>query len=381
MTMLILSAAAFCFAALLFHLLSILVVLARVREPNARPEFTAEVSIVRPVCGIENYLEATLSSTFRLQYPIYEIIFCVAHADDAALPLIRRLIAQHPTVQAKLLVGDDRISDNPKLNNLAKGWQAARYDWVVLADSNVLLLPDSIARLFARWRADTGLVCSPPIGCRPQGFWAELECAFLNTYQARWQLFADWIGLGFAQGKTMLWHRKTLEAVGGLQGLAAEPAEDAAATKLLRKAGLRVNLVSRPFCQPLGYRSAGEVGRRQLRWARLRRNTFQSFYALEILSGGLLPLFAGLLVAGTAEGLAAMSLILIAAIWYGAEALLASAAGWHFSRWSLCALLARDLLMPVLWAMSWVGNDFTWRGNSMRISSRARRAESHETVT
>src|SRR4030095_13502106 len=114
-------------------------------------------------CGIENYLEATLSSTFWLQYPIYEIIFCVAHADDAALPLIRRLIARHPTVQAKLLVGDDRISDNPKLNNLAKGWQAARYDWVVLADSNVLLLPDSIARLFARWRADTGLVCSPPI--------------------------------------------------------------------------------------------------------------------------------------------------------------------------------------------------------------------------
>jgi ceramide glucosyltransferase len=337
MTILILGAGAFCFAALFLHLVSVLVVLARVRKANTPPEFTAEVSVIRPVCGIENYLEATLSSTFRLNYPAYEIIFCVARADDEALPLIRRLIAQHPAVQARLLIADDRVSDNPKLNNLAKGWHAARHDWVVLADSNVLLPPDYIACLFARWRADTGLVCSPPIGCRPHGFWAELECAFLNTYQARWQLFADRVGLGFAQGKTMLWHRKTLEPVGGLRALSAEPAEDAAATKLLRKAGLRVNLVNRPFPQPLGRRSAGDVGRRQLRWARLRRDTFKGFYALEILSGSVPPLLAGVIVASAAGWPAAISLALLAAIWYGAEALLASATGWHFSRWSLCA--------------------------------------------
>ena len=374
MTILILGAGAFCLAALFLHLVSVLVVLARVRKANAPPEFTAEVSVIRPVCGIENYLEATLTSTFRLNYPAYEIIFCVARADDEALSLIRRLIAQHPAVQALLLISDDRVSDNPKLNNLAKGWHAARHDWVVLADSNVLLPPDYIACLFARWRADTGLVCSPPIGCRPHGFWAELECAFLNTYQARWQLFADRVGLGFAQGKTMLWHRKTLEPVGGLRALSAEPAEDAAATKLLRKAGLRVNLVNRPFPQPLGRRSAGDVGRRQLRWARLRRDTFKGFYVLEILSGSVPPLLAGVIVASAAGWPAAISLALLAAIWYGAEALLASATGWHFSRWSLCAWLVRDLLIPVLWAASWVGNNFTWRGTPMSVSRAVRGA-------
>ena len=134
------------------------------------------------------------------------------------------------------------MSTNPKLNNVLKGWRAARHDWIVIADSNVLMPRDYIQRLFASWRADTGLVASPPIGCRPQGIWAELECAFLNTYQARWQYLADTFGFGFAQGKTMLWRRADLERAGGIEALGKEVAEDAAATKVVRDAGLKVRL-------------------------------------------------------------------------------------------------------------------------------------------
>jgi ceramide glucosyltransferase len=38
-----------------------------------------------------------------------------------------------------------------------------------------------------------------------------------------------------------------------------------------------VRLVDRPFPQPLGYRSAADVWRRQLRWARLRRASFFAY--------------------------------------------------------------------------------------------------------
>jgi ceramide glucosyltransferase len=110
------------------------------------------------------------------------------------------LIAAYPAVDAQLLIGDDRVSANPKLNNVIKGWRAASHDWVVIADSNVLMPPDYIQRLFASWRADTGLVASPPIGSRPQGFWAEIECAFLNTYEARWQYTVDSFGRWFRPG-------------------------------------------------------------------------------------------------------------------------------------------------------------------------------------
>jgi hypothetical protein len=60
-----------------------------------------------------------------------------------------------------------------------------------MGDTNVLMPPDYLYRLLRGWRADTGLVSSPPIGCAPGNVWAELECAFLNTYQARWMKSAS----------------------------------------------------------------------------------------------------------------------------------------------------------------------------------------------
>ncbi|TIT89832.1 MAG: ceramide glucosyltransferase, partial [Mesorhizobium sp.] len=86
--------------------------------------------------------EETLDRAFSLDWPRYELIFCVAGAEDPVVKLINAAIARFPKVPARLLVGDDRISANPKLNNCVKGWQAARHDWEILADSNVLMPKD-----------------------------------------------------------------------------------------------------------------------------------------------------------------------------------------------------------------------------------------------
>jgi ceramide glucosyltransferase len=326
------------------------------------------VSIIRPVRGVDPYDEITLRSGFMLQHPAFEMILCCADANDPAVELVQKLMAQHPHVSARLLIGADHSTANPKLNNIVKGWQAANHDWIVIADCNVLMPPDYVQRMFAAWRSDTGLVCSPPIGSMPQGFWAEVECAFLNTYQARWQYAADSLGFGFAQGKSMLWRRSTLECAGGIRALSAEIAEDAAATKIVRKQGLRVRLVDRPFDQPLGHRSWEQLWTRQVRWARLRRVTFAACFAPEVLTCSLLPIAAGIVAAegtGTHPALAAMGLV---AIWYGSEALLARSAGWHLTKLSPVAWLCRDLLVPVVWVAGWVGNSFNWRGNDMRAT-------------
>src|SRR5947209_5226213 len=187
-------------AALLFcftvgwHLASIAIAIVRCRAHDGvepAPAGAPPVSVVRPVCGLDNFAEPTLRSGFELDYPDYELIFCVAHASDPVVPLVRRLIDEHPQVRARLLIGDERISANPKLNNCFKGWNAAAHEWVLFADSNVLMPPDYLTRLWKGWRPDTGLVCSPPSGSAPIGFWANVECAFLNTYEARWQYVAD----------------------------------------------------------------------------------------------------------------------------------------------------------------------------------------------
>jgi ceramide glucosyltransferase len=57
------------------------------------PRAAPGVSVVRPLCGLDNFCEETLQSSFELDYPSYEIIFCVARATDLAVPLVQRLIA------------------------------------------------------------------------------------------------------------------------------------------------------------------------------------------------------------------------------------------------------------------------------------------------
>jgi ceramide glucosyltransferase len=331
------------------------------------PNDAESVTIVQPLCGVEAFSRETLRSIFALDYPSYEIIFCLASADDPIAPLVRGAIEANPRRPARLLIGDDRVSANPKLNNVVKGWKAARHEWVIIADSNVLMPSDYIQRLLQRWRSDSGIVCAPPIGSRPETFAAEIECGFLNTYQARWQYAGESSGYGFAQGKTMLWRRGTLEVGGGIEALGVEIAEDAAATKLIRAQGLNAHLVNRPFQQPLGPRRLRDVWSRQIRWARLRRATFPFFFAPEILTTGLLT-FAAAAVAAPEFGLSvASSVTLMAAFWYGSEAALAFAAGWPLSWRSPLAWVARDLLLPALWAGGWTGRNVVWRGNAMSV--------------
>src|SRR5262249_13642210 len=152
--------------------------------------------------------------------------------------------------------------------------------------------------------------------------------------------------------KSMLWQRELLERGGGIEALGAELAEDAASTKLVRAMRLRVRLVDRPFEQPLGARTAAAVWNRQLRWARLRRTSFKAFFIPEILTGALFPLAACAIAAG-GSGFSSLSAVVIAgAVWYGAEAMLARASGWHSSVRAPLVWMLRDLLLPALWVQA-----------------------------
>jgi ceramide glucosyltransferase len=366
-------AAAFVLFAFVTHIASTLVAMRRLWVPQTGrrlpiAEGGPPVTIIRPVCGIDAYEELTLRSTFDLDYAHYEILFCCASPDDPVVPLVERLIVEHPRIRARLLIGDESPWQNPKLNNVLKGWRNAAHEWIAIADSNVNMPRDYLQRLLSSWRADTGLVSAPPIGERPDNVWAEFECAWLNTYQARWQYVADALGMGFAQGKNLLWRRSDLEAAGGLAALAREPAEDAASTRVVRGLGLKVELADGAFPQPLGRRTAWQVWGRQVRWARLRRTTFPGFFALEILSGLAAPL-ACFLFAGWALEMDRMDLLGFAgayvAVWIAAEAWLASTLGWHLSWRSPLLWLLRELLLPALIIHAWFGKSLSWRGTAM----------------
>jgi ceramide glucosyltransferase len=215
----------------------------------------------------------------------------------------------------------------------------------------------------AEWTPGTGLVSSPPIGMDPQGFWARLECAFLNTFQARWQMASARLGNGYAQGKMLLWDKSVLERAGGITVLGREMAEDVASTKVTRAAGLQVRLPGRFFAQPIGPRRLQSVWSRQLRWSRVRRLGFPLLFLPELFTGSAFFVLALLtLIAG---GLTPWSLPAALLLWYGAEVLLARRGDWPRSATDIMAWLLRDAMLPALWCASWASSSFEWRGTVM----------------
>jgi ceramide glucosyltransferase len=340
--------------------------LARLQSGNQRPNYIGHprLTLLRPICGRDAFDEETLGSSFYQDYPCYEVIFCVEDADDPCVEVVRRLIAAHPAVPARLLIGKSAITGNPKLNNLAKGWRAVTTDWVCMSDSNLLLPQGYLQSVVATWGGQTGLVSSPPVGVRPEGLAASIECAFLNGNQARLQLVSDSAGHGFAQGKTLFWNRKLLNRHGGLAALGQHLAEDVAATKLIRSEGLRVSLTQHPFAQPIGRRSFAQVWSRQLRWSRVRRDGFPVLFAAEIANGVMMPLLV-LAAASLLLSLSSAVVLSYLGLWYSAEILLIWWAGWPMGWRDLVALPLRDLLMPALWAATFLNRGIEWRGNAM----------------
>lgn len=66
---------------------------------------TPGVSILRPLRGLDPNLYENLETTFKQDYPNYEIIFSVKDEDDAALGVVHQLIARYPHVNARVIIG------------------------------------------------------------------------------------------------------------------------------------------------------------------------------------------------------------------------------------------------------------------------------------
>src|SRR5687767_138233 len=116
------------------------VVVWRVRHRPARPSSGVAdqpISVLKPVAGIDDGLEANLRTFFAQGYPRYEIVFGVQGEEDPALDLVRRLMREHRNVEARVVVHDGGRGINPKVSNLRAMLTAANHDLVVVSDSNI----------------------------------------------------------------------------------------------------------------------------------------------------------------------------------------------------------------------------------------------------
>src|SRR5207253_6740523 len=133
-------------APLAYYLLSLYCVIGYFRElrksPPLKSSYLPPVSILKPVRGVDREAYENFASYCRLDYPEYEIIFAVADPDDPAVPVIERLQANFPACSIRLIKGAERIGTNSKVNSLCRLVQEAKYNLMVMSDSDVRVDPD-----------------------------------------------------------------------------------------------------------------------------------------------------------------------------------------------------------------------------------------------
>lgn len=109
------------------------------------------VSVLKPLCGAEPRLYENLATLCRQRHPAYQIVFGVCAADDPAIGVVERLRADFPACEIDLVIDPRVHGSNLKASNLINLYARARHAWLVVADSDIAVAPDYLARVTAPW--------------------------------------------------------------------------------------------------------------------------------------------------------------------------------------------------------------------------------------
>ncbi|KAF9308186.1 hypothetical protein BG003_011456 [Podila horticola] len=241
------------------------------------------VSIIRPLRGIDCNMYENLASSFRQDYPIFEVIFSVAQPNDPAIAVVKDLMKKYPKVDARIIIGEKVVGINPKINNMIQSYETAKYDIVWVLDSNVYVDPGCMGRSVDKMmKPGVGLVHHLPFGIRPQTLGSELELMFLDTVHAKMYLFINWTGLASCVvGKSNLYRRSDLDKVGGMAAFGKYMAEDNLVATAIFNMGYKHEMTSDLAYQSLGSMTPSDYFLRRARWTRIRKYTVTAATVVE----------------------------------------------------------------------------------------------------
>ena len=95
------------------------------------------VSIIKPLMGVDDNLLANLETFFTMNYPVFELLFCVRDVNDPSISVVKTLLDKYPAVNARLFSGGKEVGINPKINNMIQGYEAARHDLLLISDAGL----------------------------------------------------------------------------------------------------------------------------------------------------------------------------------------------------------------------------------------------------
>ncbi|MDA8241745.1 MAG: ceramide glucosyltransferase [Nitrospiraceae bacterium] len=328
------------------------------------PRSFPPVSILKPLKGLDDGLFDNLESFCNLDYPEYELIFALQNQNDPAYKVVKKIKDKYPARDICIVVEHCDEGLNPKVNNLIPAYRKAKYDLILISDSNVRVEKDYLSDI-SRHMADAsvGLVSNMIRGISGRSVGAVLENLHLNSFIVGSVCFLDkYLRMPCVIGKSMLMRKDDLEAIGGFGAVKDLLAEDYIIGERIHRLGKKVLLSNHVINNVNEYWGVKKFINRHTRWGKLRWKIGGAKYFPELLSNAVFMSFIPLIfLPFTKLSLflaAATSVTKIARDYYLGNRL---GADMHPLLYAFTPF--KDLVIGSLWFVPVLSNTVAWRGN------------------
>jgi len=335
-------------------------------QPAAEP--APDLTILKPLHGNEAGLYENLASFCEQDYSgAIQIVFGVENPNDPAIAVVERLRAAYPGKALELVVEPRAVGSNPKVANLLNMSGRIAHDVIVLADSDIRVRRDYLARLVgALERQSGGAVSCPYYGISTGNLWSHLAQLTIDSHFLPGVVVGARLKLSQpCLGSTIALRRASLSAIGGFEPLADCLADDYVLGELLRERGEPVSVLSFAVGHVCAESSIVELWRHELRWALTIRTVDPLGYlGWTVTHAFPLALIAWLLGGGwPAMGLA------VAALACRAVLIFATERGYGLPPHPYWLIPVRDLLSFAVFVAGFVARDVSWRGHHYELMS------------
>jgi ceramide glucosyltransferase len=326
------------------------------------------VTILKPLHGAEPNLYANLARFCVQDYPgPVQIVFGVSDGADPAAAVVREIVAAFPDRDLKLVVNSRRHGSNRKISNLINMAAEASHDVFVMSDSDIVVDADYLKSVTAGLQQPgVGVVTCLYRGEATRGIWAKLGAAGIDYHFLPSVLVGLMLRLTApCFGSTIAIRRETLAAVGGLEAVADQLADDYELGAAVRRAGLSIVMPAYVVGHDCVQNSAAELVRQELRWARTIRAVDPAGFAGTVVTHALPLALLGLLLGGMTP----LALLVPGAL--ACRALLQMELDRTFRlREGFCWRGPfRDLLSFAVFVTSFFGRNVHWRGHRYGVQA------------
>jgi len=330
----------------------------------ADASFTPPVSILKPFRGLDPDAYENLASFCRLDYPEFEIVFCIDPDDEAIQSVLARLTLDFPHCRIRVLHGSGRRAANDKVAKLARLVGEAAHEVLVISDSDVRVRPDYLRHVTAPLR-------DPKVGAATC-LYVPIEITTLTDHLQSVGMMSDFYagilvdwqleGMKFALGPTIATTRTHLNGFGGYPELENRPADDLLVGRLIDEQGYRVVLLRYAIDTVCDYASISDLLHKRMRWIVVMRHMRPWGHLGLLLTQGLPWSLAAVAIHPTAA---------VAVGYLGGYMALRMAMTWmigiHGLRqpilWKQMPLLpVWDAIAFAIWLISFSRNSIRWRG-------------------